>query len=71
LGDKADRLTRLALSTDEEIKEKISASISSYIIELNEDTFSSGTTFKSFHYQAKTPISNRALLDGFLMQWLK
>ena len=30
LGDKADRLTCLAPSTDEEIKEKISASTSSY-----------------------------------------
>jgi len=30
LGDKADRLTRLAPSTDAEIKEKISASTSPY-----------------------------------------
>ena len=30
-----------------------------------------GTVFESFHYQAKTHISNRALLAGFLMLWLK
>ena len=27
--------------------------------------------FCSFHHQAKTPISDRALLTGFLMLWLK
>jgi len=71
LGDKVDRLTRLTSSKDAEIKEKISASTSSYTTELAEDTFRPGTFFKSFHYQAKTPISNRALLAGFLMLWLK
>jgi len=39
LGDKADRLTRLAPNTDAEIKERISVSISSYTTESNEDTF--------------------------------
>ena len=71
LGDKADWLTRLALSTDVEIKERISASTSSCTTKSAEDTFRLGTIFKSFHYQAKTPISNRALLAGFLMLWLK
>ena len=67
LGDKADRLTCLAPSTDAEIKEKISALTSSYTTQLAEDTFRPGTVFESFHYQAKTPISNKALLAGFLM----
>jgi len=69
--DKADRLTRLAPSTDAEIKERIGAPISSYTTESVEDTFRPGTIFESFHYQAKTPISIRALLAGFLILWLK
>jgi len=64
-GDKADRLTRLTPSTDAETKERINASTSSYTTESTEDTFRPGTIFKSFHCQAKTPISNRALLSGF------
>jgi len=40
-------------------------------MELVEDTFTPGTVFESFHYQAKAPISNKALLAGFLMLWLK
>ena len=35
------------------------------------DTFKSDTVFDSFHHQAMIPISNRALLAGFLMLWLK
>jgi len=71
LGDKADRLTRLSPSTDVELKERISASTYSNTTKLNEDTFRPCTIFENFHYQAKTPISNRALLAGFLMLWLK
>ena len=71
LGDKADRLTHLAPSTDAEIEERICASTSSYTMESVEDTFRPGTFFKSFHHQANTPIFNRALLAGFLMLWLK
>ena len=40
-------------------------------MESNEDTFKPGTVFDNFHHQAETPISNRALLAGFLMLWLK
>ena len=71
LGDKADRLTRLAPNTDAEIKEKISASTLSYTTKSTEDTFRLDTVFESFHYQAKTPISYMALLAEFLMLWLK
>ena len=67
LGDKADRLTRLDLSTDAEIKEMIRASTFSYTMESTEDSFRPGTVFESFYYQAKTPISNRALLAGFML----
>ena len=56
LGDKADRLTRLAPSTDAEIKERISALKPSYTTDSVEDTFRPGTVFESFHYQGKTPI---------------
>ena len=71
LGDKADRLTRLAPGTDAEIEERISASTSSYTTKSVEDTFRPETVFESFHHQAKTPISNKVLLAGFLMLWLK
>ena len=71
LGDKADRLTRISPSIDAETEERISVSMSSYTTKLVKDTFRRGTVFESFHYQAKTPISNRALLAGFLMIWLK
>ena len=61
----------MAPNTDEEITERISASVSSYTTESNKDTFKLDTVFKSFHHQAKIPISERALLAGFLMLWLK
>ena len=64
-------MTHLAPSEDAEIKKRISASMSSYTIDSVEDIFRLGTIFKSFHYQAKTPISIRALLARFLMPWLK
>ena len=62
---------RLAPSTDEEVFERISASTSSYTIESKEDTFKPDTVFESFHHQAKVLMSDRALLAGFLMLWLK
>ena len=40
-------------------------------MESNEDTFKPDTIFESFHHQAWIPISDRALLAGFLMLWLK
>jgi len=71
LGDKANQLTRLVPSIYTEIKERISASTSSYITESVEDTFRPGIVFKNFHHQAKILISNMALLSEFLMLWLK
>ena len=64
-------MTSLAPYTDEEIAERINASASSYTTESNEDTFKPDTIFESFHHQAQVPISDRALLVGFLMLWLK
>jgi len=69
--NKTDPMTRLALSTDEEIFERISASTRSYTTESNEDTFKPDTIFERFHYQAKVPMSDWALLACFLMLWLK
>ena len=66
-GDKANQLTHLTSSTDAKIKERISASTSSYTTESAEDIFRLGIVFDSFHHQAKIPISNRALLARFLM----
>ena len=45
--------------------------MTSYVTESSEDTFKPDTVFDSFHHQAKIPISDRALLAGFLMLWLK
>ena len=64
-------VTSQAPCTDEKIAERISASTSLYTTESNEDTFKPDTVFESFHYQARIPISDRALLAGFLMLWLK
>jgi len=71
LNDKNVPVIRLAPSTDEEIRKKISASASSYTIESNEDTLKLDTVFESFHHQAKISISDKALLAGFLTLWLK
>ena len=71
INEKSNPVTSLAPCTDEEIVERISASTSSYTTESNEDTFKLDTVFESFHYKARIPISDRALLVGFLMLWLK
>ena len=65
--EKSNPMTSLAPCIDEEIAERISASTSSYMTESNEDTFKPDTLFESFHYQARIPISDWALLAGFLM----
>ena len=67
INEKSNTVTSLAPCTDEEITERISASTSSYTTESNEDTFKPDIVFESFHYQARIPISDRALLAGFLM----
>ena len=64
-------MTSLAPCIDEKITDRISASTSSYTTESNKDTFKSDTVFESFHHQSRIPISDRALLAGFLMLWLK
>ena len=71
INEKCSPVTTLAPCTDEEIVERINDSTSSYTIESNEDTFEPDTAFDSFHHQARIPISDRALLPGFLMLWLK
>ena len=71
INEKSSPMTYLASCTDEEIVERISVSTSSYMIESNEDTFKPSTVFESFHHQARIPISDRALLAGFFMLWLK
>lgn len=43
----------------------------SYVVESYEDGFKAGTIFQSFHYQVQPPISDRGLISGFLMIWLK
>ena len=67
LGDKIGQMSHLALSTDMEIEERINASTSSYISISYEDMFKPDIIFESFHHQARIPILDRALLEGFLM----
>ena len=71
LGNKTGPISRLAASTNEEIKERIFVVVSSYTTESNEDTFHPDTVFESFHHQMKVPITDKALLAKFLMLWLK
>jgi hypothetical protein len=68
---KKRRIGRLEVVPDDKILERISQTVGFYTTESNEDTFQADTTFESFHHQARTPISDRALLAGFLMLWLK
>jgi len=69
--NKATPMSRLASNTDEKFFERISGSTSFYTIESNEDTFKPDTVFEIFHHQAKVLMSDRALLEGCLMLWLK
>ena len=71
INEKDSPVTSLAPYTNEEIAERINTSANSFTTESNEDTFRPDTIFESFHHQAKTPISDRALLAGFLMLWMK
>ena len=64
-------MSRLALSTNEEVFERISASTSSYTTESNEDTYKLEMVFESFYHQAKVSMSDQTLLAGCLMLWLK
>ena len=70
LREKSGSVTQMATSIDTEIAEKISESVTSYTTKSNEDAFKLDTIFDSFHHQAMTPISDRALLAGFLILWL-
>jgi len=69
LGENLSLISRLATNTDAEITERISKSVTSYTTQSNEDTFKPDIVFNSFHHQARIPISDRALLAGFLMLW--
>jgi hypothetical protein len=69
--DKRSPIGRLKVATNDEIEERISQTVGFYTTESAEDAFKADTTFESFHHQARTPISDRALLAGFLMLWLK
>ena len=71
INKKSNPVTSLAPCTDEEIAKRISASTSLYTTESNKDTFKPDMVFKSFHYQARIPKSDRALLAGFHMLWFK
>jgi len=41
------------------------------VFEEEDGIYEKGDTFKSFHHQAHQPISQKALLVGFLSVWLK
>ena len=42
-----------------------------HIADSDQDNFKAGDTFESFHHQAGNAISEKALLAGYLMLWLK
>ena len=58
INEKDSPVTSLAPNTDEEIAERINASVSSNTTESNEYTFKPDTIFESFHHQARVPISD-------------
>ena len=60
-------VSRLGIYTDEELANRIADSVDFYTTNSDEDIFKAGTIFESFHYQAQIPISDKALLAGFLM----
>ena len=61
----------MTASTDAWNIERIFESVTLYTTESNEDTFKPDTVLDNFHHQAEISISNRALLAGLLMLWLK
>jgi len=71
VDDKNVFVTRRGVCTDEEYTARITDSEEFYSTDSNEDIFKPDTLFESFHRQAQTPISDRALLADFLMLWLK
>jgi len=50
LGEKSSLITRLAAITNAEIIKRISESVTSCTIEMNEDAFKHDTIFDSFHH---------------------
>ena len=64
-------VSRLDVCTDEELASRLVDSAYFYTADSDENLFRAGTIFESFHRQAQIPISDKALLAGFLMLWLK
>ena len=64
-------VSRLKVCTEEELADRIADSVDFYTADSDEDIFAAETIFESFHRQARTLISGKALLAGFLMLWLK
>jgi len=60
------------LISDDDIHQKIvSSAHEDVILEEDDRIFEKGDKFKSFHRQAKHPISRQELFAGFLSVWLK
>src|SRR3954463_5290309 len=57
--------------TEEDITRTLFAKDRTRVSKSNEGDFLLGTVFHSYHYWAAKPLSDRALLAGFLMLWLK
>lgn len=64
-------VSRRGACTDEELADRVAESVDFYTTDSDEDVFKAGTVFESFHRQAQTAISYKALLVGFPMLWLK
>jgi hypothetical protein len=69
--DKTVLVSRCGACTDEELAERVAETMEFYITDSDEDVFKAGIVFESFHRQAQTPISDKALVADFLMLWLK
>ena len=53
------------------ISTMVSSAHENVVLEEDNKIYEKGDKFKSFHRQAKHPISRKALLAGFLSVWLK
>ena len=57
---------------EEDIRQKmVSSAHEDIVLEEDDGIYERGDRFKSFHHQAKYPMSQKTLLAGFLSVWLK
>ena len=69
--DDATKEVQFPISDIDINRKMISSGHEDVVLEEDDDIYKKGDRVKSFHLQAKHPISRKALLAGFLSVWLK